>query len=296
MKSGEIILFCLAFLSQILLINGVHARRVIRNRRYVLDNFPPATHPKMYPQPLDYYEGKLRNFIRLNVAIVAVGLLIILGILGSLAGIWAGGIFDPAQDQRWDVTIVAPFFILQVLSSQYLDFAFKHGVAMATATPPRVRTTELRRRQLNDFVSPGALTVLLLVNAAFVAFLLYYRGYGFPWFTAAGNIAGAMCMLTVFALSLAFALFSSRPDPYQRTQDHRESLKSVVRYTFWSCIAVPVLLTAILLFKAWDPDAYEPAVVSLFCQAFALPLLWSTFRYRVENIDFDVYREDARTT
>lgn len=296
MNTGEILFFCLAFLSQILLINGLHARRIIRNRRYVLGNFPPATHPKMYPQPLEYYEGKLRNFIRLNAAIVAVGLLIILGILGALAGVWDGGILDPARDQRWDVAIVIPFFILQSLSTQYLDFAFKHGVSMAKATPPRIRTTELRRRQLTDFVSPGSLIALVLVNAAFIAFLIFYRGFGFPWFTAAGNIAGAAFMLTVFVSSLAFALFSGRPDPYQRTQDHRDWLKSLVQYTYWSCIAVPVLVSAMLLFKAWNTGAYQPAVMSLFCQAFALPLLWSTFRHRVENIDFDVYREDARTT
>ena len=88
---GETILFGFVFLNQVLLISGLYPQRVISRRRYVLQNFPPSTHPKLYPQPTEYYERMLRNFARLNLAIVAAGLAIIVGlILGTLGGEWDG--------------------------------------------------------------------------------------------------------------------------------------------------------------------------------------------------------------
>jgi MFS family permease len=292
-KNVEIVFFCLAFLSQILLISWFYARRLVHNRRYVLRNFPPSTHPKLYPQPFEYYERKLRNFARLNLAVVAVGLAIIVAILGSLAGAWDGGMFGSAHDQQWNTTVVTPYFMVQIFASLYLEFSLKHSFAMAKAPPPRVRTTELRPRKLFDFVSPTALAIAVLLNVGFIGFVLYYRRFEFPWFTAAGNITVVAVMFVVFLLSVAFALYSARPDPYQTPQDRRNWLKSVVQHTLATCIAVPVLVTIVLLVKYFDPDILEPLLTSLFCQAFAVLTLWPTYVQRVDSVDYEVYRGDA---
>lgn len=292
-KNVQIVLFCLAFLSQILLISWFYARRLISNRRYVLQNFPPSTHPKLYPQPLEYYERKLRNFARLNMAVVGAGVALIVAILGALAGAWDGGMFNPMHDQQWNTTVVVPYFMIQIFASLYLEFSLKHSFAMAKAPPPRVRTTELRPRRLFDFVSPAALVAAVLLNVAFIAFVLYYRRFEFPWFTAAGNITVVAVMFVVFLLSVAFALYSARPDPYQAPQDRRNWLKSVVQHTLATCIAMPVLVTIVLLVKYVDPDILEPFLTSLFCQAFSVATLWPTYVQRVDMIDYEVYRGDA---
>lgn len=292
-KTGEIIFFCGAFLSQILLLSWVYAGRVARDRRYVLEHFPPATHPKLYPQPLEYYQRKLRNFTRLNAALIAAGFVILVAILGALAGAWDGGFFDPSQDHRWSSVIVVPYYVLQVFAALYLDFSRKHGVAMLKSPPPRVRTTELRRRRISDFASPAALIVAVVANVAFIAFALYYRRFDFPWYTAAGNIAGVCFLLFVLALSLVYALHAPRADPYQRHEDGREKLRLVVQHSLAICLAAPVLITAVLVVKATgSPDFLGPSMTSLYCQGFALAMLWPQYRYRVEKIDFDVYRPD----
>ena len=84
--------------------------------RCVLQKFPPSTHPKLYPQPVEYYERRLRNFARFNLAIVVAGLLIIVGlILGTLGGEWDGTIVTPwSASGEWDAAIVTPFFLVQV--------------------------------------------------------------------------------------------------------------------------------------------------------------------------------------
>ena len=294
---GETILFCFVFLGQILWISWFYARRVISQRRYVLQNFPPSTHPKLYPQPPEYYERALRNFARVNLAIVFAGVLIIVALLlATFVPAWDAGIFEPSRSQNWDAAIVNPFFIVQTFASVYIDFSrLKHHRAMAKAPPPRVRTTELHRRRLVDFVSPTLLVVAAITNVAFIAFILYYRRFEFPWFTAAGNITVIVIMLLVFSVLVGYTLRGPRPDPYQAHQDRRNSIKLVVQVALAFCIATPVLVAANLIIKvAFDPEFLKPVFTSLYCQGVALALLWPLYSYRVDKVDYDVYRQDAR--
>jgi hypothetical protein len=166
--------------------------------------------------------------------------------------------------------------------------------AMAKAPPPRVRTTELHRRRLVDFVSPALLVVAALTYVAFVAFVLYYRRFEFPWFTAAGNIVGVTVMFVMFAALIGITLRGRKPDPYQAHQDRRNWIKLVVRQALAFCIVTPVLIMVNLIIKSFDPDYLEPVFATLFCQGSALALLWPLYSYRPDNVDFDVYRRDAQ--
>src|SRR5689334_20671733 len=100
-KTAEIILFCIAFLAQVLVISWFYVRNVVRERRNVLLNFPPSTHPKLYSQPIEYYQRKLRNIERVNLVVAAAGVLIVVAILGALSGAWDGGFFNPSRDGNW---------------------------------------------------------------------------------------------------------------------------------------------------------------------------------------------------
>jgi hypothetical protein len=294
---AETILFCFVFSSQVLLISWFYARRVIARARYVLQNFPPSTHPKLYPQPTEYYECRLRNFARLNLVIVIAGLLIIVGIiLGKLGGEWDGSIVTPwSTSGEWDAAIVNPFFIAQAFASVSIElWSLEHQKAMAKAPPPRVRTTELRRRRLVDFVSPALLVVAALTNVAFIAFVLYYRRFQFPWFTAAGNIAVVADVLLMFAAVVGIAMRGPRHDPYQSPQDRSDLIRLLVKQALAFSIATPVLITAQLVIKLFYSDLLEPVIASLYCQGCALALLWPLYGYRVDKVDFDVYRRDDR--
>jgi MFS family permease len=293
---GETILFCIVFLSQVLLISWFYPRRVIARGRYVLENAPPSTYPKLYPQPTEYYERRLRYYARLNSAIVVVGLLIVAGlVLGTLGGTWDGTLVTPwSASGEWDAAIVTPFFVVQMLASVSLDLAsLKHQKAMAKAPPPRVRTTELRRRRLVDFVSPAMLVVAAVTVVAFIAFILYYRRFDFVWFTAAGNIVTVVVMLLMCATVIGSALRAPRSDPYQSHQDRSNWTRLVVKQALAVCIGVPLLITGDLLLKLLDWELLEPVIASLFCQGAAAVLLWPLYSYRVDDVDFEVYRRDA---
>jgi MFS family permease len=294
-ETGEAVLFFFVFLSQVLLISWYYPRRVIGRRRQVLQAHPPSTHPKLYPQPPEFYESRLRNYARLNLAVVVAGVSIIVGlILGMLGGQWDGAIVTPwSTSGEWDAAIVVPFFVVQIVATVYLELSsFKHHKAMAKA-PPRVRTTELRRRRLVDFVSPAMLVAAVLVNVAYIAFVLYYRRFGFEWFTAAGNIAIVAVMFVFLSAVIGFALRAPKSDHYQAYEDRLDLLRLMVRQMVAFVIAMPLLTAIWLIIKLYDPEFLEPVIASLHVQIAALVLLWPVFSYRLDKVDFDVYRSDA---
>jgi hypothetical protein len=58
-------------------------------------------------------------------------------------------------------------------------------------------------------------------------------------------------------------------------------------------IAVPVLSAIQLTIKLYDPDFLEPVIASLHVQIAALVVLWPVYSYRLDKVDFDVYKPDA---
>ena len=294
-ETGEAILFFFVFASQVLLISWLYPRRVLSRTRLVLRNHPPSTHPKMYVQPIEYYERRLRNYARLNHGIAAAGFLIIVGlVLGTFAGQWDGAIGTPwSSSGEWDAAIVTPFFLVQWIGAFYYQLSMlKHNKARAQAALPRVRTTELRRRRLFDFVSPVILIVAVLTNITYIAFVLWYRRFGFDWFTAAGNIAIIALMVVAMAATVAITL-RTRPDHYQAHQDRLDLMKLVVNQVVAFSIAFPVVFAIQLIVKLYDPDFLEPVIASLNAQLIALAWLLPAYRYRMDKIDFDVYKRDA---
>ena len=296
-ETGEAILFLLVFSSQVLLISWFYPRRVVGQMWEVLRKYPPSTHPKLYPLPIEYYERRLRNCARLNHAIVAAGFLIVAAlVLGTFASEWNGAIVTPwSTSGEWDAAIVTPFFVVQMAGFVYLQLSdMKHRKAMAAAAPPRVRTTELRPRRLLDLVSPTMLVAAALVYIAFIAFALYYRRFEFPWFTAAGNIILVTAMNLLLATSIGFILRARRSDFHQAHQDRLNVLRVMVRALLGLGIAIPLAIAAMLLVKGLvDPDFLEPVVNSLYVQIIALAMFWPSFHYRSDKTDFDVYRRDA---
>lgn len=294
-ETREAILFFFVFASQILWISWLYPRRVLSRRRLVLQKYPPSTHPKMYLHPIEYYERRLRNYERLNQAIAIAGVLIIIGLaLGTFTSEWDGAIVTPwSSSGEWDAAIVVPFFLVQWIGAFYYQLSMiKHDKARAQAVPPRVRMTELRRRRLVDFVSPPVLIAAAVANVAYIAFLLWYRRFGFEWFTAAGNIVVTIALVVTMCATIALTL-RARPDHYQAHQDRLDLMRLVVNQAVAFSLVFPVWFAINLTVKIYDPEFLEPVLASLGVQLVSLAWLWPSYRYRVDKIDFDVYRRDG---
>jgi hypothetical protein len=133
-----------------------------------------------------------------------------------------------------------------------------------------------------------------LVQLAFVAFVLNYRRFEFPWFTAAGNISMIIAHNLVWVVCIGLLLRARRADYHQAPKDRIDLIKVAIRLWLLLSIAGPLGITAMLLVKVFaDPEFLEPVINSLYVQVVALAMIWPSLRYRVDKIDFDVYRRDA---
>jgi hypothetical protein len=294
---ADTLLFCFVFATQVLWISLLFPMRAWRRGQYVLQNCPPSTHPKLYAKPVEWHVRVLRIYLALNLVLAAAGFGIVVALIAAtLDGDWDGAIvtFWSASGE-WDAAIVMPFFFLQLIPHLYVQLATgKHFKAMGKAPPPPVRTTELRRRGLLDLASPALLTAAAATYVAFIAFALYFRRFEFAWYTATGNIVAITAANVGFALGIFAVVYGRRADFFQAEQRRFDSLKVVVRWLLISSIAVALLVATNLILKvALGPDFLEPVIASLFCQGAALIGLWPSLWGRVDNIDFDVYRQDA---
>lgn len=74
-------LFYIAFLGQIYLISYYYPEKILGRMKYVLDTYPPASYPKLYSKPVEYYQIGQWKFKMVNRFIVLLGFAIILATL-----------------------------------------------------------------------------------------------------------------------------------------------------------------------------------------------------------------------
>lgn len=297
---GETLLFCFVFLSQIFLISVLFPIRGWARGKYVLENCPPSTHPKLYAKPVEWHVRVLRTYMGLNFAIALGGVAIIAAlIIATLGGQWDGSIAVPwSSNGEWATAIVVPFFFLQLVPMLYVQFAAAaHNKAMAKAPQPAVRTAELRRRRLVDFVSPKMLVASVLTYVAFVAFILYFRRFELAWFKPWLILAIVTGVYVMFAVSIVLVVHGRSPDHHQPQQKRLDALRFMVKFLLLASIGIPALVATNLVVKAvLGPDVAEPMIASLMCQLAGLMVMWPGYIAKLNKVDFDVYRQDAQIT
>ena len=76
---------------------------------YVLETYPPSTHPKLYPKPIEFYEKAQRNYRISNQFILVAGLILIAMLLGK------------PRSGEWDSNIVFTYFMVQFIPLMRLE-------------------------------------------------------------------------------------------------------------------------------------------------------------------------------
>ena len=149
--------------------------------------------------------------------------------------------------------------------------------------------------RLVDFISPAMLIARRSPMSLSSRSFCTTDDSNSPWFTAAGNIAGRhgdeprVGRVRRYRVARAKARFSpSAPGPCRFTQadgepggDVRSRCRWRSRYCCWSSCSL------IRTFSSRSSRACT-------CRFSALGILWQSFRHRVDNVDFDVYKRDAR--
>jgi hypothetical protein len=195
----EDILFYVVFLSQILLISFYFPRRMLGQMRYVIKTYPPLTYPKLYPNPIEFYEQAQRNYRLANQLLLVAGLLLLALLIGY------------PHSGEWDGPIVLTCFMFQFLPVLRLDLSsLKYFRLMRKANSRTTRRAQLQPRRLFDFVSPALFALAALVSVAFIVLIIYIDQFEFSWFGGYWNVVGVTAINLVFAGIVIWKMYEKK--------------------------------------------------------------------------------------
>lgn len=282
-------LFIITFLSQVFLLSYYFPGKLLARLQHVMSSYPPSTHPKLYPKPVEYYKLGYLAFKLITRAIFWLGLVLAVLIL-----------FVIDHSTFADHGHVSKFWpsaygLLQFLPLMALEFSeFRHFRMMRDADPKRKRVADLKRRGLFNLVSPGLVIAAVLTFALAILFDLFVHDFtvslGHDTMQRAITMTVTNVMLAIVG---AWSLYGRKPDPYQSGKDRTQRLTVNLE----SLLFVSMALSAFIAITAADDlvrlDAIDATIMSVYFQVIAVFSLGYTLRnIDPRDMDFDVYRAD----
>ena len=279
------ILFYTVFLSQVVLISFYFPRVVLSRLRYVVETYPPSDYPRLYPVPMDVVERAQRNYRYMNLLALLAGLALVVI-----------GVYSPSEDMlNWDsISVLGIYFLLQYSPMIIAATAgFTYFNLMRKTDSRSTRTAQLQRRRLFDFVSPTIVGTAIFAYFAFVLFIIYIRQFEFPWFGGYSNIFGMTAVNVFFAAMIVRTLYGKKKDPYQAYEDRMRQIELVLKILFLSSIMATLFITIAVTLHAFELQHLIPVSLSLYFQLVAV----IGFReFRIDNVNFEVYKEEPLVT
>ncbi|MCB9059691.1 MAG: hypothetical protein H6627_14090 [Calditrichae bacterium] len=284
-------LFYLVFASQVFLVSFYYPNRILERTRQVVAKFPPQSHPKLYPKPLEYYAKAQRNYRMINGLIFLIGLIL----LGTVIS-WD---YNSGVNQKHAEAMPLFYGIVQFFPFILLELSgFKQFKLMREADKRTTRKATLQPRRLFDFISPIYIWLALITFLSYVLFELYMPDLRFHWDSdALIRISSLVVCNLLFAAIILWNIYGKKLDPYQASKDRIRQTEFTFKSLVFTSMAVSLFFIATIIVDEFGFDKIEIIINSLYFQLVALLGAGTMLRnLRIENIDFDVYKEDAATT
>jgi hypothetical protein len=285
-------IFCAVFLGQIFLLSVYYPRVIVGRIKYVLEQFPPADYPKLYPAEyssvsLESRQSRDRVYLGINYAIASVGLLIL-----GLAG-WHG--FEPAPEGGAEIFVMLYFF-LQVIPYIYAEFAgYKHFKTMRKVYDEPKRTAVLEPRGFFDFISPFW---LLLAGVLLTGWIWYFTEskmligpLDIEYF---GTLAAILGVHVLYGFIIYKFMYGKKQDPYRAHSDQMKMIENTIKIHVYSSIMISIFLIYTVAADRTGIEIFDPVMTSFYMQLCAFMGIGFMLRHqKLETMDFEVYREGS---
>ncbi len=269
-------LLLIVLLCQALVASYFLPRVLLRRVRYVVNHYPPSEYVRLYPVSKEKMERAQRLYSLANHVILLIGIALVLY-----------GFYSPSKEiLHWDSqTVLMFYFLLQ--NTPWLIVANNPGFTFFNLArkydDSGVRSAELKRRRLFDFVSPAIIWVALAIYCFFVLLVI-----AVPQLWGAGywNILFATLIIGFFATMIAVHLYGKKRDPFQSSEDRTREIRGNIQMSVYGCIAAMLFM---IINVSLQPLGYglQDIATSLYFQALILAY-WKI--YRVDTVDFEVYK------
>jgi len=271
------------FIAQILTMSFIVPGRFRRYFTLLFERYPQREFPRLYPVS----QEQMERSIAMHKPVYAAA-----GIAGFF--VLAGGLLSGATAVTL-ARLMTYYMIVQFIPLiSRLVWTMKVARAFRTMEPPPVRSVELRRMRVTDFVPPVAIVLgpIGVIAALACAALAYARSATIVQVSVAAIIS--LWLLGRMVYVLVTPVTFGRPDPYMSQDDLFRARQQRFRLLFMGGAVLGAYFSFMLLYAARIIQfdfAYLTAGVSLLCQAWVV-LVTSRIRRTLDDRDFSVYRSD----
>jgi len=283
------LLFYIVFLSQIGLISFYYPKKILERVRFVLENYPISLYPKLYNKSSDYYEFGAKVYQVMNYIILLVGFSIIFAI----------GYWDVTSDYEIESGFALLYFMLQMFPVMLMEFSsFSYFKQMRKMNKSATRSADIQPRKLFSFVSPSLVSLAVLTNTLCILFVFYLDPA--PYKIGSDTFIVLISLLAsniLFALIIRFNINGKKLDPYQATKDRIK----IIGYTIKSLVGISIVASLFIMIQKgmnhFQLGYLEAVAMSFYLQLIAWLSLGNMLKLvRIEDINFDVYKEQIPTT
>lgn len=281
------LLFFIVFLSQLLLISYYYPKQILNRINFVLKKYPPDSYPKLYPESATKLNVGRRVFQGLNLIIIIIG----------LTAMFSSGVLSSDNETKLvnidDLILL--FGMLQFLPFLLMEIAgFKQFKLMRKSDLRTSRTAELIPRRLFDFVYPVLVWTAVLMFAGSLLFVFYIHEFTLTPDFITMAISLSLCNTLFIGLTI-FNLSGKTLDPYQSKKDRIKQIEFTVRSFVFISIFVSIFMAGTIAFKKFELDQYQIIFNSFYWQLIAIFSIGAMLKkIKVEDIDFDVYKDDKK--
>ncbi len=271
----------IVLLSQVLFVSFYYPQKVLGIVRQVIDRYPPLEYGKLYPVSTLEMQKAQQYYKVANLMILAVG----------LALVSYSFTFPSDELLGWDSQSVLLFyFLLQSTPLIFVvvnpGFSFFNLARKPSADGSRI--AEFERRRLTDFVSPK---FLFLACITYVAFVLSVITMPELWGAGYWNILYVTLLNVVFVAAALHHMYGKKHDPHQSHGDRLRRIKVGVNVQVFSSIGATLFLAINVGLQNYAGGLQDIATSAYF----QLAILSTFVMYRIDDIDFEVYKEPAST-
>lgn len=290
--SGNI-LFYIVFLGQIFLLSVYFPGRILGRMNAVLKKYPPPQYPKLYPQPLEYYQLGQWKFKWVNRFIVLLGFIVLYLIVFVVDH--ANFADDGFISEAWP----AAYGAIQFLPLMLLEFSELGQLKlMRKASSDTTRKAVLQRRRLVDFVAPIVVGSAIFLFVAAILWDLYVHDFVFKWGHDTIQRAIVLTVTNLFLAAFgAWHLHGKKLNPHQAYGDRTKQIAANLNSLFYVSMAMSIYFMTAAADDIFNLDFLDASLLSVYFQAIAFMSIGHILRsLRVEDMDFEVYKADVEVS
>ncbi len=273
-------LLYLAFIMQVIFISWYIPKVLIEQSKKIFDKHPKKQYPKLYPISRDAIDIGINTFKNMNRVILLIGIYIV-----------AYGAYSQSQEMLNvdSSAVLIGFFFLQYLPYIVMEFSgFKFLKLMRQSNTNTVRKANLQPRKMLNYFSPFYLSLLVISNLGFIAVVEYFVRNPFEHFGGYYNLVG-LVFIDVFMFSiLAWNIHGKTTNPHISAQDQTEQIEKIVKVSVLTIFMVTLFTTSELIMSATGTRHLMDVFMSIY---FLLLAFIGMSAYRLDNLNFEVYRE-----